>query len=105
MGVRVFKAAQNVNVVGKADFSYDKGASAVSSLLHAASVLLRLSGSWDWFVNLSPSHYPLVTQDGNFFVSVLLEGLLSSLLLKTSNLLHCVYPTLHVVLADHGNYM
>lgn len=63
MGVRVFKAAQNVNVVGKADFSYDKGASAVSSLLHAASVLLRLSGSWDWFVNLSPSHYPLVTQD------------------------------------------
>ncbi|KAL1832364.1 hypothetical protein ACET3Z_002015 [Daucus carota] len=63
MGVGVFRAAQNVNVLGKADFSYDQGASAISAVLHGASVLLRLSERWDWFVNLSPAHYPLVTQD------------------------------------------
>lgn len=63
MGVRVFKAAQNVNVVGKAGLCYEDGASAVSCVLHGASVLLRLSGRWDWFVHLSASHYPLITQD------------------------------------------
>lgn len=63
MGVRIFKAAQNVDVVGKAGFCYEDGASKVSCVLHGASVLLRLSGDWDWFVNLSPAHYPLVTQD------------------------------------------
>jgi len=60
----IFKAAQNVHVVGKPDFSYTKGSSPVSLRLHAASVLLRLSRDWDWFVSLSADAYPLVTQDG-----------------------------------------
>ncbi|XP_014511047.1 beta-glucuronosyltransferase GlcAT14B [Vigna radiata var. radiata] len=59
----IFKAAQNVHVVGKPDFSYPKGSSPVSLRLHAASVLLRLSRDWDWFVSLSADAYPLVTQD------------------------------------------
>lgn len=36
----------------------------MASTLHGASILLRLSGAWDWFVNLSVDDYPLVTQDG-----------------------------------------
>lgn len=62
--VPVFKAAQNVNVIGKADFRYSIGSSALSATLHGASILLRLSSSWDWFINLSAADYPLVTQDG-----------------------------------------
>lgn len=60
----IFKAAQNVHVMGKPDFAYPKGSSPVSFTLHAASILLRLSLKWDWFVTLSADAYPLVTQDG-----------------------------------------
>ena len=61
----IFKAAQNVNVVGKADFAYPKGSSGISFTLRGASILLRLSQNWDWFVTLNAADYPLVTQDGN----------------------------------------
>ncbi|KAG4983122.1 beta-glucuronosyltransferase GlcAT14A [Glycine soja] len=59
----VFKAAQNVHVVGRPDFAYHKGSSPVSLRLHAAAILLRLSQNWDWFVSLAADAYPLVTQD------------------------------------------
>ncbi|CAJ1967920.1 unnamed protein product [Sphenostylis stenocarpa] len=59
----VFKAAQNVHVMGKPDFAYPKGSSPVSLRLHAASILLRLSQDWHWFISLSADAYPLVTQD------------------------------------------
>ncbi|KAL9237742.1 hypothetical protein vseg_012255 [Gypsophila vaccaria] len=59
----VFIAARNVHVVGNPDFVYLRGSSSLSSLLRGGSVLLRLSAHWDWFINLSPHHYPLLTQD------------------------------------------
>ncbi|XP_042967676.1 beta-glucuronosyltransferase GlcAT14A-like isoform X2 [Carya illinoinensis] len=59
----IFKAAQNVNVIGKADFAYPKGSSTIPFTLHGASILLRLSADWDWFVSLNAADYPLVTQD------------------------------------------
>ncbi|OIT30235.1 PREDICTED: beta-glucuronosyltransferase GlcAT14A [Nicotiana attenuata] len=61
--VPLFKAAQNVNFIGKADFVYPIGSSALSATLHGASVLLRVSHRWDWLINLSAADYPLVTQD------------------------------------------
>ncbi|KAK4478255.1 hypothetical protein RD792_017540 [Penstemon davidsonii] len=61
--VLLFNAAQNVHVIGKADYVFSGGPSSLSSTLHGASVLLRLSVNWDWFINLSASDYPLVTQD------------------------------------------
>ncbi|CAN8268629.1 unnamed protein product [Cochlearia groenlandica] len=61
--VPIFRAARNVDVVGKPDFSYRRGSSPMASTLHGASILLRLSGAWDWFVNLSVEDYPLLTQD------------------------------------------
>ncbi|XP_057783582.1 beta-glucuronosyltransferase GlcAT14A isoform X2 [Salvia miltiorrhiza] len=61
--VPLFRAAQNVHVIGKADYVFSNGPSALSSTLHGASVLLRLSPNWDWFINLSAADYPLVTQD------------------------------------------
>ncbi|CAN1218771.1 Beta-glucuronosyltransferase GlcAT14C [Linum perenne] len=64
--VPVFRAAQNVDVIGKPDFTYQRGSSPVSATLHGASLLLKLSNNWDWFVSLGAADYPLVTQDGSF---------------------------------------
>ncbi|XVE84800.1 hypothetical protein DITRI_Ditri17bG0041700 [Diplodiscus trichospermus] len=61
--VPIFKAAQNVDVIGKADYSYPRGSSTISSTLHGASILLRLASNWDWFISLNAGDYPLVTQD------------------------------------------
>lgn len=63
--VPIFRAAQNVHLIGKADFVYPKGSSSISFTLHGASILLRLSPNWDWFISLGVDDYPLVTQDGN----------------------------------------
>lgn len=35
----------------------------VATTLHAAAIALMESDDWDWFINLSASDYPLVTQD------------------------------------------
>ncbi|XP_022974530.1 beta-glucuronosyltransferase GlcAT14A [Cucurbita maxima] len=61
--IPIFRAAQNVDVIGRADFVYLKGSSTISSTLHGASLLLRLSPNWDWFIRLTADDYPLVTQD------------------------------------------
>ncbi|CAL1384408.1 unnamed protein product [Linum trigynum] len=61
--VPVFRAAQNVDVIGKPDFAYRRGSSPVAATLHGASLLLKLSKNWDWFVRLGAADYPLVTQD------------------------------------------
>lgn len=61
-----FKAFGNVDVVGRS-YAIDKmGVSALSATLHAAALLLKLSTDWDWFIPLSPSDYPLISQDGKF---------------------------------------
>ncbi|KAK4839842.1 hypothetical protein QYF36_025372 [Acer negundo] len=59
----VFGAFGNVDVVGKS-YAVDKmGSSALSATLHAAALLLKIETDWDWFISLTPSDYPLVTQD------------------------------------------
>ncbi|KAE8668065.1 Hydroxyethylthiazole kinase family protein [Hibiscus syriacus] len=63
LSVPIFRAAQNVNVIGKANYAYRKGSSTISSTLHGASILLRLSSNWDWFIALNAGDYPIVTQD------------------------------------------
>jgi hypothetical protein len=78
--IPIFKAAQNVNVVGKADFAYPKGSSAISFTLRGASILLRLSPNWDWFVSLNAADYPLVTQDGTVCSAIALFGFLECFL-------------------------
>ncbi|KAM7480694.1 hypothetical protein LguiA_028907 [Lonicera macranthoides] len=61
---RVFRAFENVNVVGKSNYGYDQmGASALAAMLRAAALLLKISTHWDWFITLSASDYPLMSQD------------------------------------------
>ncbi|ERN18218.1 beta-glucuronosyltransferase GlcAT14B [Amborella trichopoda] len=59
----VFSKVGNVVVMSKANLVTYKGPTMVANTLHAAAILLRKSAEWDWFINLSASDYPLVTQD------------------------------------------
>ncbi|KAG5564489.1 hypothetical protein RHGRI_000613 [Rhododendron griersonianum] len=59
----VFGRVGNVRVVVKSNLVTYRGPTMVSNTLHAAAILLKEGGEWDWFINLSASDYPLVTQD------------------------------------------
>lgn len=59
----IFVEAKNVHVVGKANLVTYKGPTMIACTLHAVAILLKQSKEWDWFINLSASDYPLVTQD------------------------------------------
>ena len=65
-GDPVFSAVENVQVIAKGNLVTYKGPTMVACTLHAVAVLLRAPVKWDWFINLSASDYPLVTQDGQF---------------------------------------
>ena len=60
----LFEKVGNVRVVVKSNLVTYRGPTMVSNTLHAAAILLKEAGDWDWFINLSASDYPLVTQDG-----------------------------------------
>ncbi|XP_048323319.2 beta-glucuronosyltransferase GlcAT14B isoform X1 [Ziziphus jujuba] len=59
----VFAKMGNVRMVVRANLVTYRGPTMVTNTLHAAAILLKEGGDWDWFINLSASDYPLVTQD------------------------------------------
>ncbi|XP_057454040.1 beta-glucuronosyltransferase GlcAT14C-like [Lotus japonicus] len=60
---KLFEAFGNVNVIGKSYAINRMGSSALSAPLHAAALLLKVNSDWDWFITLTASDYPLMTQD------------------------------------------
>ncbi|CAN1765077.1 Beta-glucuronosyltransferase GlcAT14B [Linum perenne] len=62
-GEAVFEEMGNVWVVEKPNLVTYRGPTMLATTLHAIAILLRKAKDWDWFVNLSASDYPLVTQD------------------------------------------
>lgn len=58
-----FSSVKNVWMMEKANLVTYRGPTMVANTLHAAAILLKEGGDWDWFINLSASDYPLVTQD------------------------------------------
>ena len=72
-GHRIFSKFKNVRMITRANLVTYRGPTMVANTLHAASILLKEGGDWDWFINLSASDYPLVTQDGIFLSSSFLE--------------------------------
>ncbi|KDP39639.1 hypothetical protein JCGZ_02659 [Jatropha curcas] len=58
----VFDLVGNVWIVGKSNIVTYRGPTMLATTLHAMAILLRTC-KWDWFINLSASDYPLVTQD------------------------------------------
>ncbi|XP_009614444.1 beta-glucuronosyltransferase GlcAT14B [Nicotiana tomentosiformis] len=59
----IFNKFKNVRMITKANLVTYRGPTMVANTLHAAAILLKEGGEWDWFINLSASDYPLVTQD------------------------------------------
>ncbi|CAH8308121.1 unnamed protein product [Eruca vesicaria subsp. sativa] len=59
----LFRRFGNVHVIEKANLVTYRGPTMVANTLHAAAVLLKEGAEWDWFINLSSSDYPLMTQD------------------------------------------
>ncbi|CAL5200900.1 unnamed protein product [Lathyrus oleraceus] len=59
----IFSEVGNVFVIPKANMVTYRGPTMVANTLHACAILLKRSKDWDWFINLSASDYPLVTQD------------------------------------------
>ncbi|KAG5032494.1 hypothetical protein AAZX31_06G209300 [Glycine max] len=59
----LFEKFGNVRTVVKANLVTYRGPTMVTNTLHAAAILLNEAQDWDWFINLSASDYPLVTQD------------------------------------------
>ncbi|KAK9697817.1 hypothetical protein RND81_08G063200 [Saponaria officinalis] len=59
----VFSKVGNVRVIEKSNLVTYRGPTMVTNTLHAMAILMKDGGVWDWFINLSASDYPLVTQD------------------------------------------
>lgn len=59
----MFSKVGNVYMSTKANMVTYRGPTMVANTLHACAILLKNSKDWDWFINLSASDYPLVTQD------------------------------------------
>lgn len=59
----VFSKVGNVYMITKANMVTYRGPTMVANTLHASAIHLNRSKNWDWFINLSASDYPLVTQD------------------------------------------
>ncbi|KAG6411834.1 hypothetical protein SASPL_129918 [Salvia splendens] len=58
----VFAQVGNVWIVNKPNLVTYRGPTMLATTLHAMAMLLR-TANWDWFINLSASDYPLLTQD------------------------------------------
>lgn len=71
-GHHLFVKFNNVKVITKANLVTYRGPTMVANTLHGAAILLREGGDWDWFINLSASDYPLMTQDGKYYLSFFL---------------------------------
>lgn len=70
----IFAKVGNVMMITKANMVTYRGPTMVANTLHACAILLKRSKDWDWFINLSASDYPLVTQDGLYFVPCISYG-------------------------------
>ncbi|GBG79661.1 GT14-family glycosyltransferase [Chara braunii] len=59
----IFLTVGNVRFIVKSNLVTYRGPTMIATTLHGMSVFLRKKSKWDWFVNLSASDYPLITQD------------------------------------------
>ncbi|KAJ4981365.1 hypothetical protein NE237_032202 [Protea cynaroides] len=60
---KTFREVENVRVMAKSNLVTYKGPTMIATTLQAVAILLKENADWDWFINLSASDYPLVTQD------------------------------------------
>ncbi|VFQ58532.1 unnamed protein product [Cuscuta campestris] len=100
----IFSAVRNVRMISKANLVTYRGPTMVANTLHAASILLKEGGNWDWFINLSASDYPLVTQDDLLYAFSHLPRDLN-FIDHTSNIGWKEYQRAKPIIIDPGLYM
>lgn len=100
----LFAKFGNVRMITKANLVTYRGPTMVANTLHAAAILLREGGDWDWFINLSASDYPLVTQDDLLHAFSYLPRDLN-FLDHTSNIGWKEYQRAKPIIIDPGLYM
>lgn len=88
----VFNLVGNVWIVGKSNLVTYRGPTMLATTLHAMAILLRTC-KWDWFINLSASDYPLVTQDG--MVSGLVDISISIYSITACKIFHIDFSFYH----------
>ncbi|KAM7275595.1 hypothetical protein ACFE04_017461 [Oxalis oulophora] len=69
----MFQEVENVRVMAQSNLVTYKGPTMFACTLQAIAILLKERLKWDWFINLSASDYPLVTQDAVAFYVVGLD--------------------------------
>ncbi|XP_034693699.1 beta-glucuronosyltransferase GlcAT14C isoform X1 [Vitis riparia] len=99
----VIKEFKNVMVVGKANLVTYKGPTMIASTLHAISIFLKQAKDWDWFINLSASDYPLMSQDDLLHIFSYLPRDLN-FLEHTSNIGWKEYQRARPIIIDPGLY-
>ncbi|KAJ8768105.1 hypothetical protein K2173_021045 [Erythroxylum novogranatense] len=102
-GEKLFQEVGNVKVTVRSNLVTYRGPTMVSNTLHAAAILLRDGGDWDWFINLSASDYPLVTQDDLLFTLSTIERNLN-FIEHTSDIGWKEYQRAKPVIIDPGLY-
>ncbi|XP_042502065.1 beta-glucuronosyltransferase GlcAT14A-like [Macadamia integrifolia] len=102
--VPAIRAFGNVDVIGKPDPATDMGSSNIAATLRAAAILLRVDSGWDWFITLTASDYPLLTQDdlSHVFSTVKRE---LNFIDHTSDLGWKEYQRAHPIVVDPGIYL
>ncbi|GMY13557.1 beta-glucuronosyltransferase GlcAT14B-like [Fagus crenata] len=100
----VFARFGNVKMITKANLVTYRGPTMVANTLHAAAILLREGPDWDWFINLSASDYPLVTQDDLLHTFSYLPRDLN-FIDHTSNIGWKEYQRAKPIIVDPGLYM
>ncbi|XP_052177728.1 beta-glucuronosyltransferase GlcAT14A-like [Diospyros lotus] len=63
-----FREVENVHVMLQSNLVTYKGPTMIACTLQAIAILLKDGLRWDWFINLSASDYPLMTQDDILYV-------------------------------------
>ncbi|CAI9754864.1 unnamed protein product [Fraxinus pennsylvanica] len=63
-----FGEVENVRVMSQSNLVTYKGPTMIACTLQAIAILLKENSNWDWFINLSASDYPLMTQDDMLYV-------------------------------------
>ncbi|XP_075650883.1 beta-glucuronosyltransferase GlcAT14B [Castanea sativa] len=100
----VFARFGNVKMIAKANLVTYRGPTMVANTLHAAAILLREGPDWDWFINLSASDYPLVSQDDLLHTFSYLPRDLN-FIDHTSNIGWKEYQRAKPIIVDPGLYM
>ncbi|XP_043699108.1 beta-glucuronosyltransferase GlcAT14A-like [Telopea speciosissima] len=102
--VPAIRAFGNVDVIGNPDPVTDMGSSNIAATLRAAAILLRVDSGWDWFITLTASDYPLLTQDDLSHVFSTLRRELN-FIDHTSDLGWKEYQRVHPIVVDPGIYL